>query len=103
LTAPDRLASALADRYRIERQLGQGGRLETVPALKVAGTSRLFTAQGFLGGGGGAVLYDVSRDGGRFLMLDITAAPANAASERVVLVQDFAAELAKRAAEARRP
>ena len=78
-------------------------RLETVPALKVAGTSRLFTAQGFLGGGGGAVLYDVSRDGGRFLMLDITAAPANAASERVVLVQDFAAELAKRAAEARRP
>ena len=36
-------------------------------------------------------------------MFDITAAPANAAREPVVLVQDFAAELAKRATEIRRP
>ncbi len=67
----------------------------TTPTLKVTGVTRLFTPLGFQGGGG-APLYDVTPDGRRFLMLDITAAPTNAASERLVLVQNLAAELAKR-------
>ncbi len=67
----------------------------TTPALRVTGVARLFTPQGFQGGNG-ALLYDVSPDGRRFLMLDITAAPANAASERLVVVQNLATELAKR-------
>ena len=70
-------------------------RVETTPALRVAGVIRLFTAQGFQGGNG-ALLYDVSPDGRRFLMLDITAAPTNASSERLVVVQNLSAELAKR-------
>ncbi|HEU5218906.1 MAG TPA: protein kinase [Gemmatimonadales bacterium] len=70
-------------------------RVETTPTLKVAGVTRLFTAQGFQGGNG-ALVYDVSPDGRRFLMLDITAAPTNAASERLVVVQNLAAELRKR-------
>jgi serine/threonine-protein kinase len=70
-------------------------RVETTPALRVAGVIRLFTAQGFQGGNG-ALLYDVSPDGRRFLMLDITAAPTNASSERLVVVQNLGAELARR-------
>jgi serine/threonine-protein kinase len=70
-------------------------RVETSPTLKVGGVGRLFTPIGFQGGNG-ALLYDVSPDGKRFLMLDITAAPANAASERIVLVQHLDAELARR-------
>jgi serine/threonine-protein kinase len=66
-------------------------KLETAPTLKLNGVVRLFAPQGFQGG-----MYDVSPDGKRFLMLDITAAPSNAASERVVVVQNFAAELKKR-------
>jgi len=66
-------------------------KLETAPTLKLNGVVRLFAPQGFQGG-----IYDVSPDGKRFLMLDITAAPANATSERVVVVQNFAAELKKR-------
>ena len=70
-------------------------RVETVPTLKVTGTVRLFTPLGFQGGNG-SLLYDVSPDGRRFLMLDITAAPTNAASERLVLVQNLVAELTRR-------
>lgn len=72
-----------------------GARVETTPTLKITGVARLFTPQGFQGGNG-TLLYDVTPDGLRFLMLDITAAPTNAASERLVLVQNLAAELAKR-------
>ena len=70
-------------------------RVETTPTLKVTGIARLFTPQGFLGGNG-ALFYDVSPDGRRFLMLDITAAPTNAVSERLVVVQNLAAELRQR-------
>jgi Tol biopolymer transport system component/tRNA A-37 threonylcarbamoyl transferase component Bud32 len=70
-------------------------KVETTPTLKVTGVTRLFTAQGFQGGNG-ALVYDVSPDGRRFLMLDITAAPTNAASERLVVVQNLAAELLAR-------
>ncbi|HEX7024962.1 MAG TPA: hypothetical protein VF187_09100, partial [Gemmatimonadales bacterium] len=70
-------------------------RVETTPTFKVAGVTRLFTAQGFQGGNG-ALVYDVSPDGRRFLMLDITAAPTNASSERPVVVQNLAAELLAR-------
>ncbi|HEY9382412.1 MAG TPA: protein kinase [Gemmatimonadales bacterium] len=65
------------------------------PTLKVTGGARLFSPQGFQGGNG-ALLFDVSPDGKRFLMLDITAAPSNAASERLVLVQNLAVELSRR-------
>ena len=70
-------------------------KLETAPALKLDAVTRLFTPQGFQGGGA-TPMYDVSPDGKRFLMLDITAAPSNATSERVVVVQNLAAELKKR-------
>ena len=70
-------------------------RVETAPTLKLTGVDRLFTPQGFQGGNG-ALFYDVSPDGRRFLMLDITAAPTNAASERLVLVQNLATELTRR-------
>jgi len=70
-------------------------RVVTTPTLSVAGVTRLFTPLGFQGGNG-ALLYDVSPDGRRFLMLDITASPANASSERLVVVQNFATELLKR-------
>ncbi|HEY6224870.1 MAG TPA: protein kinase [Gemmatimonadales bacterium] len=70
-------------------------RIETAPALKVSGVTRLFTPIGFQGGDG-ALFYDVSPDGGRFLMLDIGAAPSSAGREQLVVVQNFAAELKKR-------
>jgi Tol biopolymer transport system component/tRNA A-37 threonylcarbamoyl transferase component Bud32 len=70
-------------------------RVETAPTLKLSGVVRLFTPQGFQGGNG-ALFYDVAPDGRRFLMLDITAAPTNAASERLVVVQNLAAELSRR-------
>ena len=70
-------------------------RVETTPTLKVTGVTRLFTPQGFQGGDG-ALMYAVSPDGQHFLMLDITAAPTDAASERLVVVQNLAAEFAKR-------
>jgi Tol biopolymer transport system component/tRNA A-37 threonylcarbamoyl transferase component Bud32 len=70
-------------------------RVETIPTLTVTGVTRLFTPQGFQGGNG-ALLYEVSPDGRRFLMLDITAAPTDASSERLVVVQNIGAELAKR-------
>jgi serine/threonine-protein kinase len=70
-------------------------RVETTPTFKVTGVTRLFTPLG-VSGGGGAAFYEVSPDGRRFLMLDITAAPTNAASERLVVVQNFTAELMKR-------
>ncbi len=70
-------------------------KVETTPILKVTGIARLFTPQGFQSGNG-TLLYDVAPDGRRFLMLDITAAPTNAASERLVVVQNLAAELQKR-------
>ena len=70
-------------------------RVVTTPTLSVTGVTRLFTPLGFQGGRG-ALLYDVSPDGQRFLMLDITAAPTDASSERLVVVQNFAAELMKR-------
>jgi serine/threonine-protein kinase len=69
--------------------------LEAAPTLRVSGVTRLFTPQGFQGGDG-ALMYEVSPDGRRFLMLDITAAPTDAASERLVVVQNLAAEFAKR-------
>ena len=73
-------------------------RVETTPTLKVTGVSRLFTPLGFQGGNG-SLLYEVSPDGRRFLMLDITAPPSDAASERLVVVQNIGAYLAKRPAQ----
>ena len=70
-------------------------RVETTPTLKVTGVTRLFTPLGFQGGDG-ARRYAVGPDGQRFLMLDITAAPTDAASERLVVVQNIGAELTKR-------
>ena len=82
-------------------------RMATTPTLNVTGVTRLFTPQGFQGGGTRAsvsgalntglssLLYEVGRDS-RFLMLDIVAAPANASDERLVVVQNIGAELAKR-------
>jgi Tol biopolymer transport system component len=70
-------------------------RIETTPAFKVSGVTRLFTPIGFQGGNG-ALFYDVSPDGKRFLMLDIGAAPSSAGREQLVMVQNFAAELKKR-------
>ena len=63
-------------------------RVETTPTLKVTGVSRLFTPLGFQGGNG-SLLYEVSPDGRRFLMLDITAPPSDAASERLVVVRNI--------------
>ena len=73
-------------------------RMETSPTFKVSEVTRLFTPQGFQGGNG-ALLYEVSRDGRRFLMLDITASPKDAASERLVVVQNLAAQLGRRLSE----
>jgi eukaryotic-like serine/threonine-protein kinase len=70
-------------------------RVETTPTLRVIGVTRLFTPLGFQGGNG-TLLYDVAPDGRRFLMLDITAAPTDAASERLVVVQNLSAELTRR-------
>ncbi len=70
-------------------------RLGTVPTLTVTRVERLFTPLGFQGGEGG-LLYEVSPDGRRFLMLDITAARGDASTERMVVVQSLATELAKR-------
>jgi serine/threonine-protein kinase len=66
-------------------------RVTTTPTLVVGSVDRLFTPIGFQGGAG-YLLYQVSPDGKRFLMLDITAS-SGAVSERVVVVQNFAAEL----------
>jgi serine/threonine-protein kinase len=70
-------------------------RLGTVPTLTVTRVDRLFTPLGFQGGEGG-LLYEVSPDGRRFLMLDITAARGDASTERLVVVQNLATDLAKR-------
>ena len=67
-------------------------RVDTAPTLTITGVTRLFTPQGFQGGND-ALIYEVSPDGRRFLMLDITAGPANSAGERLVVVQNIAAEL----------
>ena len=65
------------------------------PAFSVRSVDRLFTPLGFQGGNG-ALLYEPSTDGKRFLMLDITAAPQDARGDRLVVVQNFATELRKR-------
>jgi serine/threonine-protein kinase len=70
-------------------------RLEAAPILRVSGVTRLFAPQGFQGNNS-VLIYQVNPDGRRFLMLDITAAPTDAASERLVVVQNIGAELAKR-------
>lgn len=70
-------------------------RLATTPTLKVTGVSRLFTPQGFQVGTDG-LLYEVGRDSLRFLLLDISATPADASDERLVVVLNIGAELAKR-------
>jgi eukaryotic-like serine/threonine-protein kinase len=66
-------------------------RVSMTPTLGVSSVDRLFTPIGFQGSAGN-LLYQVSPEGKRFLMLDITAS-AGAVSERVVVVQNFAAEL----------
>ena len=73
-------------------------RLETAPTLKVGRVTRLFTPLGFQGliGLGQEGLFDVTPDGQRFLMLDLTAAPASGERERIVMVQNFATELRNR-------
>jgi serine/threonine-protein kinase len=70
-------------------------RVETAPTLTVLQVERLFFPGGFQGGQSG-LLYQVSPDGRRFLMLDITTARADASGERFVVVQNFSAELMKR-------
>jgi serine/threonine-protein kinase len=69
-------------------------RVQTSPTLVVGSGTRLFTPIGFQGGGG-SLLYQVSPDGKRFLMLDITAS-GGPAGENLVVAQNFASELRKR-------
>ena len=69
-------------------------RVQTSPTLVVGPGTRLFTPIGFQGGGG-SLLYQVSPDGKRFLMLDITAS-GGAAGENLVVAQNFASELRRR-------
>ncbi len=66
--------------------------VQTVPTLTVTKLDRLFTPIGFQFTGLGTV-YDVSPDGRRFLMLSIA---ADDSAERLVVVQNFTAELRKR-------
>jgi serine/threonine-protein kinase len=70
-------------------------RVETAPTLTVIRVDRLFSPVGFQGGQGG-LLYQVSPDGRRFLMLSITSVRSDTSGERFVVVQNFASELVKR-------
>jgi hypothetical protein len=70
-------------------------RVRTSPAFGVLGVDRLFNASGFLSNGAYPI-YDVSRDGQRFLMLDIPFNRGADATGRLVLVQNFAGELNRR-------
>ena len=70
--------------------------IATSPSFSVRQRTRLFTPVGFLGRSSGALHYDVSPDGQRFLMLDVAGARRNASVEHAVLVQGFGAELSRR-------
>jgi eukaryotic-like serine/threonine-protein kinase len=67
-------------------------RFTTTDGFRVVATERLFSLQGFLGGGGRA-FYEPAPDGQRFLMLNIGDASGES---RPVLVQNFTAELRAR-------
>jgi len=69
--------------------------VSTRPTFAATRLDRLFNASGFLGDGQNA-FYAVSADGQRFLMLDISSPGRQDVGSRLVMVQHFAAELARR-------
>jgi serine/threonine-protein kinase len=70
-------------------------RVRTSPAFGVLRVDRLFNASGFLSDGAYPI-YDVGRDGQRFLMLDIPVTRGGDGTGRLVLVHNFANELNRR-------
>jgi len=70
-------------------------RVRAAPTLEVSRVDRLFDASGFLSNGLRPI-FDPSPDGQRFLMVDVGAPGRGEAAGRMVVVQNFAAELARR-------
>jgi len=70
-------------------------RVQMSPTFSVLKLDRLFSVSGFVGDGRVA-MYGVTADAQRFLMLDVAGAGTDPSTGQIVLVQNFAAELARR-------